>query len=280
MNGKQRRLSRIFGKDEKTVIVPVDDSLIFGPFAGLHDINQKISNILEGNPDAILAHRGTFINDIPINSVGRIINVSASTTNSFHTRKVLISTVEQLLAQDADCVAVHINVTSKFEADMLYDFGRIVLEAEKYALPVMAIVYPRKENADGADENYINLKKSNNQEYVRLLCHCVRIARDMGASLIKTQYSGNSESFIQVVEAAHPIPIVIAGGMFQEAKYMLKICEDAMKCGCKGISYGRNVFSRHDAAMMIEAISAIVHKNLTAELAYMKFSPSDMECKL
>ncbi|MDR0314238.1 MAG: hypothetical protein LBI14_11665 [Treponema sp.] len=275
MNGKTRRLSRIFGTDGKTVIVPVDDSLIFGPFAGLHNINRKISNILEGKPDAVLAHQGTFINDIKSNTIGRIINVSASTKNSFHTKKVLVSTIEQLIIRDADCVAVHINITSKYEADMLSDFGKIVSESEKYALPVMAIVYPRKENADGTDENYVSLKNSNNQEYANLLCHCVRIAKDMGASLIKTHYSGNKESFIRVIESASPIPIVIAGGKFTEAAYMLKIAEDAIQCGCKGISFGRNVFSRSDAKTMVEAISAIVHDNATAESAYTRFSPSD-----
>jgi len=37
-NGKIRRLSRVFREDQKTVIVPVDDSFIFGPVAGLHNI--------------------------------------------------------------------------------------------------------------------------------------------------------------------------------------------------------------------------------------------------
>jgi DhnA family fructose-bisphosphate aldolase class Ia len=275
MDGKTRRLSRIFGTDGKTVIVPVDDSLIFGPFAGLHNIKRKISNILEGKPDAMLAHQGMFINDIASNTVGRIINVSASTINSFHTKKVLVSTIEQLIIRDADCAAVHINMTSKYEADMLSDFGKIVSESEKYALPVMAIIYPRKEKVDGTDENYITLKNSNNREYTKLLCHCVRIAKDMGASLIKTYYSGNNESFIRVIETASSIPIVIAGGEFREAMHMLKITEDAIQCGCKGISFGRNVFSRCDTKPMVEAISAVVHYNATAESAYMRFSPSD-----
>lgn len=275
MDGKIRRLSRIFNSDGKTIIVPVDDSLIFGPFNGLHNIKDKLKSIIDGQPDAILAHQGVFHNDIETNSIGRIMNVSASTVNSNHTKKIIVSSVEQSIRMDADCIAVHINVTSKYEAQMLSDFGSVVTEAERYGIPVLAIIYPRKENQDGIDDNYDDLKKKHIEDYTKLLCHCVRIAKDMGASIIKTQYSGDGASFGKVVEAAFPIPVVIAGGEYQEAQKMLIIAEEAIKCGCKGISYGRNVFSRTDSKKMIQAISDIVHRNQTAKVIYSKYMPLD-----
>lgn len=275
MDGKTRRLSRIFNSDGRTIIVPVDDSLIFGPFNGLHNMKDKLKNIIDGQPDAILAHQGIFNNDIEINSIGRIMNVSASTVNSKHTKKVIVSSVEQSIRMDADCIAVHINVTSKYEAQMLSDLGRIIAEAERYGIPVLVIAYPRKENQDGLDDNYDDLKKCHIEDYTRILCHCVRIAKDMGASIIKTQYSGDGESFGKVVESASPIPIVIAGGQYQEAQKMLVIAEDAIKCGCKGISYGRNIFSRIDSQKMIQALHDIVHRNQTAKVVYSKYMPLD-----
>lgn len=275
MDGKIRRLSRIFNSDGRTIIVPVDDSLIFGPFDGLHDMKNKIRNIIDGRPDAILAHQGVFLNDMEMNSTGRIINISASTVNSKHTRKVIVSSVEQSLRMDADCIAVHINVTSKYEAQMLSDLGNIIAEAERYGMPVLSIVYPRKEKQNGEDDNYDDLKENHIVDYTKLLCHCVRMAKDMGASIIKTQYSGDEESFAKVVEAAFPIPIVIAGGKYQKAQNMLTITEEAIRCGCKGISFGRNVFSRTDSKKMLHAIHDIVHKNQTAIATYSKYMPLD-----
>jgi len=274
-NGKSRRMSRIFREDQKTVIVPVDDSLIFGPTAGLHNIQNKISNILDGNPDAILAHSGVFKNDHISNDVGRIINLSTSTTNNRHTQKVVATTIEAALLYDADCLAVHVNLSSTYEQEMLVALGKIVAEAEKIALPVMAIVYPRKESESGKDDNYENVKNSDMESYTKLLCHCVRVARDLGADFVKTQYSGSSDSFKKVVEAACPIPIVIAGGEFRDSLEMLHIAEDALKAGCKGVSFGRNVFSRADSAVMINAISDIVHNSATAQSAFLKYQPSN-----
>lgn len=275
MDGKTRRLSRIFNSDGKTIIVPVDDSLIFGPFDGLYRMKDKIKSIVDGGPDAILAYQGVFRNDVEINSIGRIINISASTVNSKHTKKVIVSSIEQSIRMDADCIAVHINATSKYEAQMLSDLGNVVAEAERYGMPVLAIVYPRKEKEDGTDENYEDLKKNHAMDYTKLLCHCVRMTKDMGASIIKTQYIDNEGLFTRVTESASPIPVVIAGGEYQGAKKMLHITEEAIQCGCKGISFGRNVFSRTDSKKMIQAIYDIVHRNQTAKESYLKYMPLD-----
>jgi len=275
MIGKERRLSRIMGRDTKTVIVPVDDSLISGPFAGLHKIGDKVNQIITASPNAILAHSGVFKNDIQNSAIGRIINLSASTTNNNQTLKRIISTFENMIRYDADCVAVHINISSKYESEMLFDLGKTIAEAEKYSIPVMAIIYPRTEDKDSAVYNYLDIKESDNKKYADLLCHCVRIAKDMGADIIKTHYAGNPQAFTRVIEAAYPIPVVIAGGKIQDAKEMLKITEESIRCGGKGTSFGRNIFSRKDTISMIKAITAIVHDDYSVEEAYTKFNPSD-----
>lgn len=276
-DGKSRRLSRIFGPDGKTLIVPVDDSLIFGPFSGLHDINNKARAIIQGKPNAILGYPGFFANNENSNSVGRIINITASTVNSMHTKKSVISSVENMIRYDADSIAFHINITSKFESNMLADFGMLVSEAEKFSIPVTAIIYPRKELENGADDNYQTMKTSNIEEYTKLLCHGVRIAKDLGASIIKTHYPGKVDCFEKVIEAAYPIPVVISGGEFREAKLLLKETEDVIKCGGKGVCFGRNIFSRIDSKIMVEALFSIIHDNYTADDAFLRFSPNDRQ---
>ena len=273
MTGKSRKLSRVFRGDGNTIVVPVDDSLIFGPFAGLHNIKSKINDIAAGNPDAILAHFGTFCFDVDIsmNSIGRIINISASTVNSNHTKKIIISSLDRAIRYDADCVAVHLNISSKFESEMLFDFGKIVSDAEVLGLPVMAIVYPRCESSDGSDNNYTKLKESSINDYARLVCHCVRIARDLGADIIKTQYTGCPETFIKVVEAASPVPVIIAGGELVDIKDILQVAESAIRCGGKGVSFGRNIFSRTDSTSTIKCVASIVHEGYTSKNAFNKY---------
>lgn len=275
IEGKSRRLSRIFATDGKTLIVPVDDSLIFGPFDGLDNINQKLENILLGKPNAILGYHGLFTNNENLNSVGRIINITASTINSCHTKKCIISTVEHLIRCDADSIACHMNITSRYESHMLANLGILVSEAERYSIPITAIVYPRKELENGLDENFQLMKTSNIKEYTKLLCHGVRIAKELGASIIKTHYPGDSEMFEKVIEAAYPIPVVISGGEFKDSKKILKEAEDAIICGGKGVCFGRNVFSRKDSNLLVAALFSIIHENYSSDEAYLKFLPNN-----
>ena len=221
-----------------------------------------------GNPDAILTYRGTLRENIINNNIGRIINLSASTVNNSHTRKVLVSKVEDALYYDADCIASHINLTSKYEHEMLSQFGNIVTNCTRYSLPVLAIIYPRGENIDKSDNNYTDLKLNNPEKYANLLCHCVRVAKELGADIIKTHYTGIPDTFVRVIDAARPVPVIIAGGEFIDAKEVLLMAENALKCGCKGISFGRNVFSRKFSKNMVNALSDIVHNNITASNAF------------
>jgi len=57
--GKIRRLRRLFSPHSgRTVIVPVDDSLIFGPAEGLEQVVSKVQKIIMDPPNAILAFPG------------------------------------------------------------------------------------------------------------------------------------------------------------------------------------------------------------------------------
>ena len=97
--GKARRLARILHPvSAKTVIVPVDDSLIAGPTHGLQYLASKLKDVVLGEPNAIIAFAGLVRRyDDVVRPIPVIINLTASTTRSQHTRKVLISTVEDPL---------------------------------------------------------------------------------------------------------------------------------------------------------------------------------------
>lgn len=254
--GKRKRLHRILGSAGKCVIVPIDDSLISFDNKGLTDLLPKINNIIDANPNGVLCYYGaaSLISrlDIPL-----IINISASTIQSSHTRKVLISSVQQALAIDAAAVAVHINISSRFEGEMLRNLGIVSETCNTYGMPLLVITYPRKELASG-DENYYSLKEANIEEYTRLVSHCVRVAFELGADIIKTQYTGDTESFSKVVLAASGKPVVIAGGKLCDENHMYEMVLNAMQAGAAGISIGRNIFNRENSYEVIKNLQKIV----------------------
>jgi len=119
---------------------------------------------------------------------------------------------ELAVSLDLEGVAVHVNVSSKFETEMFSILATAIRAASTYDVPVVAIMYPRREAEDGSDENYLTLKSSDRRAYTSLVAHAARVGMEMGADVIKTQYTGDSETFRKVVEACAPVPAIVAGG--------------------------------------------------------------------
>lgn len=253
--GKNRRLLALFsGALTARIIVPVDDSLIAGPVAGLQQIRTTIGAIVGASPDALLAFPGLLrsqadlIADIPT-----IVNLTASTTRSNHTLKVAIASVELAATLGAAAVAVHLNLTSRHEPQMLRQAAELIQRADSCGMPAMAIVYPRREG-DVGDDNYESLRAGDRSAYVQLVAHAARVGSELGADLIKTQFTGDRESFQQVVECCSPCPVFIAGGKKIPVPEAIHQAVEAVAAGAAGISYGRNVFNRTDPARFIQLL--------------------------
>lgn len=258
--GKERRLHSLFSSDGKCIIVPLDDSLISQRNEGLFHLCDKIKDIETAKPNGILCYQGAaslITNyDIPL-----IINLTASTVNSKHTKKVLISSVEHAVIQNASAVAVHINISSCYESQMLKNIGKISEKCHYYGMPLMVLAYPRKESGT-LDDNYVDIKKNDIEKYTKLVSHCVRIAFELGADIIKTQYTGTSESFKEVVDSALGKPVLIAGGSMLDDNKLYKMISGAIEAGGAGVSIGRNIFNRPNSSEIIKEIKKIVYQSL------------------
>jgi DhnA family fructose-bisphosphate aldolase class Ia len=243
--GKARRLRRIFSsKSGRTLIVPVDDGLIFGPFNGLDNMQTLSREIGQSNANAVLSFPGTFrANAHQLHKLSWIMNLTASTDGPFHTRKMIVGSVEQAASNSADAVAVHVNCTDDNEREMLGFLGLVVRKSEPLQMPVMAIMYPRR-CTNGRTDDYVRLRESDPKQYARMVAHAVRIGAELGADFIKTKYTGDADTFHTVVAATPNTPIVIAGGEFVRDELALASAKGAIKAGASGICFGRNVYQR------------------------------------
>lgn len=247
----------------RLLIVPIDDSLINGPFGGLHDLHGTLGEINLARPDAVLGFVGQFERYASVlkdPSIAWIANVTASTKYSHHTDKRLIHSVRRAIACGCDGVAAHLNLTSDTEGAMIANLAAVVEEARGLGTPVLAIVYPRKTDADGRDDNYDELRVSNPEQYVDLVSHCVRVAVDVGASIVKTQYTGDPISFSRVVTAANGVPVVIAGGHLVSEGEALARAAEAITAGAAGVSFGRNVFNRRHVGRFIGRLRRTINE--------------------
>ena len=90
---------------------------------------------------------------------------------------------------------------------------------------------------------------------------------ELGADLVKTQYTGCADSFRTVVDACSPIPVVAAGGPKVDLQHMLELAAGVVSAGGAGVSFGRNIFSREDAAAALRALKLVVHQGMPPEQA-------------
>jgi len=266
--GKARRLNRVLvGDKRRAVLVPVDASLISGPFHGLGNLRKAAHSLARGRPDGVIAFGGFLrLCAKELGGVPTVLNVTASTLRSEHTRKRTVGAVADAVAVGADAAAVHANIGSASEGDMLVTIARTARECERFGIPLVAIMYPRTE--DGAEgDNFDDLRRENPGEYAKLVAHASRIGVELGADLIKTQYTGTPGSFRTVVEACAPIPVVVAGGAVLPPTEVFELASGALAAGAAGVSFGRNVFSRPCPARWIEALRMVVHDSASVDAA-------------
>lgn len=253
MIGKLIRLERITDrKSGKIVILPMDHGLTMGPIKGLVDMKKIIDEAVEGGANAVILHKGIVRagHRSSGRDIGLIIHLSGSTSLSPEPNaKVDVCTVEEAIKLGADAVSVHVNLGDASDGIMLRHLGEVSKECQGWGMPLVAMMYTRGE-------------KIKNQFDVKYVKHAARVGAELGADLVKVNYTGTPESFKEVVEGC-PVPVVIAGGEKLETEMDLwKMVEDAMSAGAKGVSIGRNIFQHENPSLVIKAIGRIVHQNL------------------
>lgn len=265
--GKKRRLDKIISNGH-LLVVPVDDSLIFGPFYGLDNLASTINSIVSSKPSAILGYRGSYSLLTNVSNgaeIPFIYNITASTTTGNHVQKIKSGTVQEALTMGADCIAVHVNYCSEYENDMIHNFANIVSEADVFGMPVLAIAYPRKKHIDGTDDNFESEKNNDIDAYTRRICRCVRTSVELGADIVKTQFTGSVETFQDVIRSALGKPVIVAGGPMLSVHDSYKMAREAIKAGAAGISFGRNVFNQEHIEAYLAGMKAIVFDDVSVE---------------
>ncbi|HZV46561.1 MAG TPA: 3-hydroxy-5-phosphonooxypentane-2,4-dione thiolase [Thermodesulfovibrionales bacterium] len=252
--GINNRLSRIIKpKTGKTVMLAVDHGYFQGPTTGLRDLKKTVTPLIP-HTDCLFITRGMVRNCIdPRSDVSVCLRVSGGPSILGELSNEDITTsLEEAIRLNAAGVGMSIFVGAPNEDRTIANLGRLVSEAERYGMPVLAVTAIGREMARDA-------------RYLSLAC---RIAAEIGARFVKTYYC---EDFYKVVEGC-PVPIVMAGGKKIPEMDALQMTANAIKEGASGVDMGRNIFQSDNPVGMIKAIRAIVHKGATVDEAFEIYS--------
>ena len=255
--GSLRRFNRIINpKTGRAIIVPMDHGMSDGAPRGLRNMAKAIHDMDEGMADAVLLHKG-LIHKADYEShmrLGFIMHISASTSLSRRpNKKMLVGDVEEAVRLGADAVSIHINLGDDDESLMMADAGRIAKECSLWGMPLLMMVYARGHDVDSYDP--------------RNIAHCARVGAELGADIVKVPYTGDPETFADVVDDCG-VPVLIAGGpKLDSTRKLLEMVYGSLQAGGSGLSVGRNVFEHPRRVELLKALRAMVHGNATVEEA-------------
>ncbi len=248
MVGKSRRLARLFVGDQKRCLMsPLDHGGWIGPVRGIDRPQVITSAVLKGGANALLISPGFYRAVAPVVSpeVAIVLRVSLTAGLSQQgTQETPIASLETALRLGADAVAVSVFFGRAGDIDIYRWLAELTDASQRYDMPVVAEMMPP------SDRFY----------EPEAVAHAARIGLEIGADVIKTNYSGDVASFKHVVESA-PIPIIVAGGPSQgDDSATVKLVEDIVAAGAAGVAIGRRVWQSEDP----QATTAKIHAALFA----------------
>jgi predicted phospho-2-dehydro-3-deoxyheptonate aldolase len=239
------RTPRLVSGAGTMLMVPMDHGISMGPAPGVTPIEATLDQVAD-LATCVTVHKGLVARARAYQGrLGVLMHLSASTDvgpDPHH--KVLVGTVQEALHLGCDGVSIHCNLGAATEPQQLRDFGAVSTACNELSVPLVAMVYPR----GPAIKNPFD---------ARLVAHAARLGAELGADVVKVPYTGDPDSFRDVVQGAG-VPVIVAGGPRRDDfEALLADLQGAAKAGARGVSIGRNVFQHPEPAKAMAAIAAL-----------------------
>jgi fructose-bisphosphate aldolase/2-amino-3,7-dideoxy-D-threo-hept-6-ulosonate synthase len=267
--GKTLRLARLFDPDSHTsIILPMDHGVEEAGYTELERPIELVRSLAEAGVNGFLTRRGlaAFATDQFAGRAGWVQRLTARTGLSpgLENDQLVLASVEQALHNGADAVVPTFFIGPTTEAVQLPALGAIADECNRLAIPLLAEIFP----VGGADVTPYDGPYTIDDMRV-----AVRVASEEGADFIKTWYTGDPESFRQVVDYSL-VPVLVAGGpKAHTERDVLELVRGAMDGGASGIAMGRKIWQSADPAGMVRALAAIIRDRASVDDALELLAP-------
>ncbi|MCL9775925.1 class I fructose-bisphosphate aldolase [Vibrio methylphosphonaticus] len=260
------RMNRLF-KRGRCLDVAIDHGVCNEPsfLDGLEDMSSVVDQLVEARPDAIQMNAGQA--DLLQNVDGKdkpALVMRIDLGNPYNAERhrhmwALLQNSEQPLIQalqmDAACVVVNLFMLPD-EPDLfkqcVANISRVKAECEKYGMPLMVeplVMQPNRQGqaymVDGDCEKIVTL---------------VRMARELGADIIKADPTAQADDFHKVVEAAR-CPVLVRGGGREDIESVFSKARALLDQGALGMVYGRNIYQHPNPSRVVDALMAMIHND-------------------
>ncbi|EPF00306.1 class I fructose-bisphosphate aldolase [Rhizobium grahamii] len=272
-DNRKVRMNRLFGNG-RCLDVAIDHGVCNEPsfLDGLENMPAVLKALVDAKPDAIQMNYGQadLLQDLPGKDKPALV-MRIDMGNPYNRIRhrdmwaVLQNEAEPLigaLQTDAACVVVNLFMLPD-EPDLfrqcVQNIARVRADCEKYGMPLMIeplVMQPVTEHGgymvDGDADKIVTL---------------TRLAREMGADIVKADPTTNPEDFHRVVEAAR-CPVLVRGGGKEDLSAVFAKSAALMRQGAVGMVYGRNVYQHANPSAVVRGLMAIIHEDATGEEAF------------
>jgi len=267
-SGKEIRMARLFNpKSKRMVLVTMDHGICINPMKEISNPMKVIREIVKGGADAMLLTPGIakLAYQELLGKASLIVRIDGTATSIGPdlTNDELICSVESALSIGADAVATFGIIGVPREAQLSHKIGTVSEGCEKWGIPQMVEMCPQ-EMLKYQFTDRTKREWPSNSEVVK---YSARVATELGADIVKGYYTGDPNTFREVIEYC-PVPyVVLSGPASNDPEVFLRFVRNAMDYGARGVSVGRNVWTYKDPAAITRAICRIVHNDASVEKA-------------
>ena len=164
---------------------------------------------------------------------------------------------------DAACVVVNLFMLPdepELFRQCVQNIARVRADCDRYGMPLM--IEPLVMQAHGAGRGGY-MVDGDAEKIVTL----VRLAREMGADIVKADPTRDPKDFHRVVQAAR-CPVLVRGGGREDLQQVFARSRVLLDQGAVGMVYGRNVYQHANPFAVVSALMAMIHEGASAEAAW------------
>ena len=255
---KSDNLSKFFGEDARTVILPIDHGTVI-PVQGLERPSDLIGS-LRDSVDGFVVNLGVAL-ACKDALEGKGICLRTNAYKPTYPGNPDDGSYRLFTAEDADRVGAHAMMNMCYlhhprESDNFRECAAVISEGMESDIPVILEALPF---GIGRPNDYT----------LENVGFAVRLAAELGADVVKTTFptNGTVDDFKVIVEAALVPVIVLGGAAMGDDKALLAMVKNAMDAGASGIAIGRNVWQHSNPPAIAAALNAIVHDSSSVDVA-------------
>lgn len=252
---KRIRMSRLFNEiSGNTILLPVDHGIL-GEVKGLEDPLEVLERMIPLGVDGILMNDGIRIRAEALfcgrSAPSRILSADTFYRDESGMFHELIAAPETALYAGFDGVKVLL-IGKRSASEYMHNIRMIsglVREAERCHIPVMI-------------EPLLLDPVEDTQERIKLLTDATRIAYELGADVLKIVHPGDRTVLEQWVGKFRVPLVMLGGGLSGNADDLIRLVDQAIAVGVRGVAIGRNVWQRpaEESEQVMRRLLQVVHR--------------------